>query len=651
MNKPLFIFILLICIGLSAHSQVDNHNHYRVTIEGGANYRVETLEDGSKKVTNPDNPLETALYARHKVITFERYFTGTSKPELKKVFKLVTPGNSLINELITAFPQNYSKVDQYYPNEKPYYPNDYGSTSPVKNYGTNHGLYDLDLINMPEAWGITTGSPKVKIGISDSKVDSTNTDLRGRISSYLKYFATSRGMNCAHGTNVAGIAAARMDNKFGRPGVCPDCDVVTTGYGKFSDIEALVAAGARVINTSWARCTMGQYQKEIEERINELYEDGILIVAGAGNAKNCNKDGYAPDDLAYPASFEKVISVTGVYSRFDRPEDSLFKGKDGYPNVVRLKDRHAKQHALVRNRTRLVSKFRKFDMQFNEAIDLCAPAQTYLLGHDACNLDVTFGGATSNTAPYITGLIGLIWSVNYCLDAYETESILKLTSVDIDRLPGNEPYRGKLGAGRVDAYGAVKMARDMKEPMGTVTVQGRDFYRFHFRLRHAPYRIEVKDQTFRDSARVEFTARNEILLKPGTRLSPDQTGSIAFRTDPTITNEECFPKPVKYYEPISERSKTYLEKNLSYKFSVTYNPVKKQLEVDVKGKTDANLERKEIRVQVLSGNGSTLKESTFVYPKPLSIPFDLLGRPFVRVILKTGDQEGVFFVKRPIKPQ
>lgn len=554
MTRNLLVVLLFITEIVGTQAQEPALNHYRITIQGVENYQIDTAEDGSTRIINPFDQLETSIFGSHTVTFFEPLFPGSRSPELKKVFTLVTPDESLINKLISTFPETYTKVEQYYPNEKPYYPNDYGSSSPRANYGTKHALYDLDLIDMPGAWGITKGSPKVRIGISDSRIDSTNNDLRGRVSRYLQYFDIARGMVCAHGSNVAGIAVARMDNKYGRPGICAECDVVANGYGNFSHLEELVAAGARVINASWARCTMGKYQAEIEARINEWYEDGIIIVAGAGNAKNCNKDGYAPDDLTYPASFEKVISVTGVYSRFASPRDSLFTGKDGYPNVIGLKDRHARQHALTRNGTKLISKFRKFDMQFNEAVDLCAPAQTYLLGNDACELDETFGGASSNTAPYITGLIGLMWSVNYCLDAYETESILKLTAVDIDKLPGNEPYRGKLGAGRVDAYAAVKMARDMKEPMGTVTISGRDFYRFRFRLQHAPYRIEIKDQTFRDLARVNFTARDQIKLLPGTRLAPGTTGYCVLRTDPTIPNDECFPKPVKSYNPVSERS-------------------------------------------------------------------------------------------------
>jgi hypothetical protein len=143
-----------------------------------------------------------------------------------------------------------------------------------------------------------------------------------------------------------------------------------------------------------------------------------------------------------------------------------------------------------------------------------------------------------------------MWSVNYCLSSYEIESILKLTSVDIENLDGNIPFKGMLGAGRIDAYKAVKMADDMKDRNGNIIISDRDFYRFEFKIERAQNNIIIENQIFRDDASVDFKARKSIVLKPNTHLKPNKTSKIRLATDPEISPEECEPKPPKKYDRV-----------------------------------------------------------------------------------------------------
>ncbi|MBT8276916.1 MAG: S8 family serine peptidase [Bacteroidia bacterium] len=633
-------FLLLFAAILNAQEVPDEDRYYfYVTIKNAENLVFSKNEDGTLSLSAPTSIEEAAIYNSYKIYEFERAFPGSRRSLLQEVYRVVTNRVELIGSLWRTFPEKYTKVDQFYPNETAFYPNDYGTTSPKKNLGKNLPLYDLDLINAAEAWGITRGSEKVVVGISDARVDSTNAEFKGRVT-YLKYSNSTRGQQCAHGSNVAAISIARADNAYGRPGICSNCSVISNGYGSFKYIEELVAAGARVINASWATCKMGKFHKEIEKRINELYEDGIIIVAGAGNAKNCNgDDDFPPDDYAYPASFEKVISVTGVFSRFDSHLDSTFMDKDGYKSAQRLKDRHAKVHAIV-NSGKVIPKYVKYAMQYNKSIDICAPAQSYLLGNELCDNEAVFGGATSSTAPYITGVIGLMWSVNYCLDAYETESILKLTSAAIDHLPGNERFKGQLGSGRVDAYKAVKMARDMKELMGNVNVSGRDFSRFHFRLKNSPYNITVENQTFRDSSSVAFTARHGIVLKPGTRLAPDKNGYVSLGIDPAIPIGECEPKPPKKYESLyEEQTNRPVNTGNLYNFGVNYSSKNKQLAIRVKAASLLRMKGVYYTVKVFSPDKRLLKEKRFTLPEDGSMNIDVNSYEFSDVLITCGTRK------------
>ena len=633
MNKfLLFCFIVASSTGFAQESELF---YFQANVNDIASLDIAQNTDGTFSVVSSKSKLENDIYSNHTIYAFEPAYPNSKKESLKDVYNITTNEVKLLSDLKHNFPDKYTHIDQYYPAADPYYPNDYGATSPVENLGTHHGLYDLDLINAPEAWGITKGSPKVIVGISDSRVDSTNADIKGRVSNYLQYFNNTQGLGCSHGSNIAGIAIAHMDNRYGRPGLCSECDVVTNGYGSFRKIEELVAAGAKVINASWVSCSIGPLHKNIEERINEFYEDGIIIVAAAGNWQRCGDKNAKnpPDDYGYPASYEKVMSVTGIFTQFDNPEDNIIEEK-GRRATASLKDRHNKIYFFGKNGG-LKAPYHRFSMQYNYAVDISAPAVSYMLGSDICGRATDYGGATSAAAPYVTGVIGLMWSVNYCLSSYEIETILKLSTAPIDHLSGNEKFAGKLGAGRVDAYAAVKMSKDAKEPDGEVLIQDREFSRFHFRLKNAANTIRVANQTFKDSATVDFTARNGIVLKPNTVLKPDPTGYIKLSVNPEISTASCEQKPPKAYEMISPSPRPRRMQNDEGKsfFKIDFDPESKLLVIEPTNKFIEVPEINSLGILVNSSKKKLFSNENVPLDDRIEIqlPDEVQGRIVVRV--------------------
>lgn len=556
--------------------------YFYITVENPSLLSINTNTEGTLTITNSKNKRENTLFKKNRVFVFQPAYPNTLKENLKKVYRMATDNRELPYLLQQNNPTMYRDISEYFILENAVYPNDYGTTSPVENLGANYPLTYLDAMRLPEAWTLTTGDPKVVVGISDAHIDSTNIDIAGRVSKYLKYFDYNyRSSTCGHGTNTAALIGAKADNGYGMPGICSDCDMIATGYGSFDYIQDLVEAGARVINASWALCNFGNHHKNVEERINQYYDEGILIVASAGNAKNCNR--YLQDQAssyAYPASYKNVLSVTTIYGDCGHYEDCIVDDPKYGTVAWKLKDRHVFRQQMANPNS--FDKLTPINLQYatnhNYAVDIAVPSETYLPGNEDCGKDKHYGGVTSTAAAMVTGVIGLMWSANYCLSSAEVESIIKLTAVDIENLPGNTPFKMKLGAGRLDAYQAVKMAHDMQLEKGTVTVSGRDFYRFDFKLFSSPYQIDIHNQTFRDSATVDFSARKRIHLKANTHLKPDQNGTIHLRINPDLPLEKCFPKtPVK--RPRVERDSINQSPTYPAPFSVTYDKENKTYQI------------------------------------------------------------------------
>jgi subtilisin family serine protease len=114
-----------------------------------------------------------------------------------------------------------------------------------KNTSNWSGVPNADM-RVFKAWGITTGSPKIKIAIIDEGVDLNHPDLKGNL--LPGYDAVRwRGMKLksgtggkavfhdAHGTACAGIVAATGNNKIGTAGIAYSCKVIPVriAFGDF----------------------------------------------------------------------------------------------------------------------------------------------------------------------------------------------------------------------------------------------------------------------------------------------------------------------------------------------------------------------------------------------------------------------------------
>ena len=108
-------------------------------------------------------------------------------------------------------------------------------------------------------------------------------------------------------------------------------------------------------------------------------------------------------------------------------------------------------------------------------LTLCHP-ETYLNGFSKPTGRLySIENGSSFAAAIVSGVCALMYSVNPALTPLEVEDIIKSTAADIYSIPENTEYKGLLGAGRIDAYKAVKKAADLSKSLITLSLATTNF--------------------------------------------------------------------------------------------------------------------------------------------------------------------------------
>ncbi|MCL2074346.1 MAG: S8 family serine peptidase [Marinilabiliaceae bacterium] len=269
--------------------------------------------------------------------------------------------------------------------------------------------WPLDMIQVPCAWSITTGNPwGMYIGIADSDFESTHEDLQYK-------FALLTGPVSAgypHGTWVSSIAGADTNNGLGIAGVGYNTKIAAwrifhdvVGDATPSNIRSAIMGlynyyWAPVINVSWS--TTGLTYAEAVT----ITQSGVTLVLSGGNT-------------TYSQNHSLIADIPGVI---------VVSGVDEY-------NYHAGGQAR------------------NQWIDICAPGIGIRMANE--NNSYRVSGGTSFAAAFVSGTIALMLSANPSLTPSQIESIIKATA---DPIEDGHLYPGQLGAGRLNAYKAVRAA-------------------------------------------------------------------------------------------------------------------------------------------------------------------------------------------------
>jgi subtilisin family serine protease len=175
-------------------------------------------------------------------------------------------------------------------------------------------------VRAQKAWDATRGSPSVVVAVVDTGVDYAHPDLQGLFVDgydFVNQDADPRD-DQGHGTSVAGVIAARTQNREGQAGMCWTCKMMpvkvldATGSGTTSTIAAGIVwaanHGAQVINLSLGGAGTTQ---ALADAISFATGNGAVVLAAAGNSGSTTR--------FYPAAYPDALSVAAT-----TPEDRLY---------------------------------------------------------------------------------------------------------------------------------------------------------------------------------------------------------------------------------------------------------------------------------------------------------------------------------------
>jgi subtilisin family serine protease len=304
------------------------------------------------------------------------------------------------------------------------------------------------MIKTTKAWKTTMGTKEVIVAVTDNEFQIDHKDLA---SSWLKneneipdngidddgngyvddvygwdFFDKDNNVDSetqsTHGTHVAGIIAATANNNFGGSGIAPGVKVMPLrwyGSGKAwtsaiisETYHYAVDNGAKIITTSYGIDTLVDDQVYLDA-IKYIRDHDVLLFNSAGNAGEKNP----PRQV-----LEEVILVCSVKSKNAKKQDK----KSSFSN-------------------------------YGTGIDICAPGDpvysTVQPAGDSIDRHGELQG-TSMAAPAAAAVAALIWSAHPNLTDEEVRQKLYDSADEIDSK--NFWYKGKLGAGRINAEKAVQ---------------------------------------------------------------------------------------------------------------------------------------------------------------------------------------------------
>lgn len=405
------------------------------------------------------------------------------------------------------------------------------------------GNWGLEVIEAVSAWDYDKYFSHIDIGVVDSGFDLDHEDLKEVLrpstdwmeseNDYRKINEHGYTENDSHGTHVSGTIGAIDNNETGVTGLLWDTTIYYTDWSPYtkeqswdttarlvSSLIYSVEAGAKIVNYSVGNVENITYEKFMSDFQGELtsinldkevlnYDAGIfsllmesllnrgfdfLVVQAAGN-------GYAVE--IEPNKKEKVAvdaQNTGMFCAINEA-NILASTSEMKQNIL---DRiivvgAAKRNADGNYQQRVTS-------NGGERVDICAP------GEDIYSTYVNdkYGemSGTSMAAPHVTGVCGMVWSVNPDFTGAEVKAIVCDEQNTTQKVYDNPDYYHPL----FDEYRMVNAKLAVEEAIRRTDSQGNVTGVVKNKVTDAPISnvtLEVTDNSAGDFETVATATTNE----------------------------------------------------------------------------------------------------------------------------------------------
>lgn len=313
------------------------------------------------------------------------------------------------------------------------------------------GKWHHEKVRSNYAWALEQGDPSIKIAIIDNGVDVGHEDLKDNMFADLGWNFVNENNDpsfkphttatayqsrilLAHGTMVAGVAAAKGNNSKGIAGICWNCGIipvrfldmdigtgsVDTFHKTYLALKLAVDNGASVINNSWVwwnqgTCNSVPFNSFVEQAVQYAVKNGrgglgTIMVWAAGNnfcdtanVKNFDNDHIVVVSALRHNTLDNLKGYKATYSNFGNAIDVSAPAGDP--------DDSSPYNGLV-------------------ATDISNG-----LGSDSGHYETTikFAG-TSAAAPVVSGAIGLMLSAKPEMKFFEALHCLKkAAAAGVDR--------------------------------------------------------------------------------------------------------------------------------------------------------------------------------------------------------------------------
>lgn len=292
----------------------------------------------------------------------------------------------------------------------------------------------LEAIHAREAWDYEAYFQQINLGVLDSGFDLAHPEFEGKIT-FPNEKRARKNRPSDHGCHVAGIIAAERNNATGISGICDNAELICVDWNPdlfqfwFTEIAIyfgfteLVQAGAKVINLSLgispsiSSDRAGIYDRQLKPRAVSLTMASLLskgydflVVQSAGNGNAYGN----PIDSTNNGHFTAIT------------ENNVYTGKhnvDKEEILGRIIVVSAASNGL--NGKYYLSGY----SNVGKYVDIAAPGSEVFSCGDPWLNDYAYKSGTSMSAPCVTGVAGLVWSVNPDFTGKDVREIIA-TSTD-----------------------------------------------------------------------------------------------------------------------------------------------------------------------------------------------------------------------------